>query len=291
MKKRNKYLITVFLIIILTISIFNIKEYTDNKLIKERVEYVEKTKVDKFAHISIDDTIQLFDDIKNNNYQSIFENSFLKKLKKIHDKYGTKFSLFVFYKYDNKTIENSPTKYKQEFIKNSSWLKFGFHAYSDKSKYETDYNKITLEFDKTMEVLENVVGKEALTSVMRLDRFVLSRNNLKSINELEKRIDGLLGADSKNRPNYFLNKESNNKLFERDYLYDNETDIFFYTTDIRIENLSFINLENEMNKYKNDKNLIVFTHEWNFNYFKLDKVCKWINEHYYRYDYPKLMEE
>ena len=80
-------------------------------------------------------------------------------------------------------------------------------------------------------------------------------------------------------------------MFERDYLYDNETDIFFYTTDIRIENLSFINLENEMNKYKNDKNLIVFTHEWNFNYFKLDKVCKWINEHYYRYDYPKLMEE
>lgn len=291
MKITKKVLLALFILIITSFTFSFIILDISNKNIEERKNIAQTSSNLKFAHVSIDDTINLFEDLKKNNYDSIFENNFLSKLRKLHNKYGTKFSLFVFYEFDNKCIEGTPTKYKDQFIENSDWLKFGFHAYSNESRYDSDYSKIKFEYNKTIDALKSIVGEESITDVLRLERFLLSNNNLNSINEDNYNIKGLLGADSFDRPDYYLDKEENKLLFTDDYYFDMDNNIFFYNTDIRIENIPYILINSELDKFKFDNNIILFTHEWNFNYQKLNKICLWLNRNYYRFDYPRIMED
>ena len=85
----------------------------------------------KFIHISVDDTIEIFRDLteNENKYDSIFDNEILKFMQKCHNLYGTKFSMYVFYNYgEGITLEQCTNKFRSEFEENSDWLKFGFHA-------------------------------------------------------------------------------------------------------------------------------------------------------------------
>jgi len=76
----------------------------------------------------------------------------------------------------------------------------------------------------------------------------------------------LFGADSSDRTNYYLSDKQNKRLQKNGYILDKEVNIPFYKTDIRLENVE------DMQEVKNvmeDKNLVVFTHEW-----KIDNEIK-----------------
>jgi len=238
MKKKIK--ITLILLTFLLFLGYNVQK---SYKIEQRKSYIESHDIHKFAHISIDDTINIFDDLKKSHYKSIFENKTLKRLKYMHDKYGAIFTMYVFYEFNGKTIENTPTQYKEEFESNSDWLKFGFHAYSDKSFYGKDKPNISDEYNKFIEEMKEIVGEKSLTGVIRLDRFELSENNLNSINKNDFKIVGLLGADTNNRKDYYLTVQENDFLFKYDYYYDYKNNIFFYNTDIRIENISLFSIK------------------------------------------------
>ena len=65
--------------------------------------------------------------------KSIFDEMFLGRLKAIHEKYGTKFTLNLFGHDDHHDyfITDFPEDYKAEFKANSDWLKMSFHAKSE----------------------------------------------------------------------------------------------------------------------------------------------------------------
>ena len=65
--------------------------------------------------------------------KSLFDQFYLKFLKKMHDEYGTKFTLNLFFRNDHDPCELSsmPDCYKGEFADNADWLKMSWHAYSE----------------------------------------------------------------------------------------------------------------------------------------------------------------
>ena len=81
----------------------------------------------------IDDCCFFLRNIAMNRPASIFDEMFLSRLKKIHEKYGSKFTLNLFYHDDHHdfSISDFPEDYKAEFIANSHWLRMSFHAYSE----------------------------------------------------------------------------------------------------------------------------------------------------------------
>ena len=85
----------------------------------------------------IDDTIFLFKDNASGKAKSIFDHFFLANLKKLHEKYQTKFLLNLFKGDQNSgfMLEEFPDCYKAEFAANSDWLRFSFHAAFDKTHY------------------------------------------------------------------------------------------------------------------------------------------------------------
>ena len=216
----------------------------------------------------------------------------MKYLKHLNSEYGCKFSLYVFENNDSFDISNCTSKYKEEFEQNSSWLKFGFHALNGNSNYNTDNVQIVEDYNLVIENLKRIVGEKSITNIFRLERFLLNEKNAKLLKDNIKDFS-LLGADTENRLDYYLNEEQNIELFKNEYYYDEDNKIEIYNTDFRLENISNKNI-NKMLSEMNDKNLIIFTHEWIFDSFrnsittkyKIEKICKYAIEHGYSFDYP-----
>ncbi len=238
------------------------------------------TNEEKIIHISIDDSIEIFDDLtKNqNNYKTIFDNSLLYKLKQLNKNYDAKFTLYCFGEINNKNLKNMTGKYIKEFEENSYWLKFGYHALSptiDSITYK--------EYDQMMSNLTKIVGKTSITNTLRLEKFLGKESFINSVNEYSKftKIKTLLGADTLFRTDYWLNNKENIKLFKDEKIVSNNINI--YNTDLRLEKV--YNIKRYINKLANDNNLIVFTHEWALddNMEKLEFICEYAKDNNYKF--------
>lgn len=183
----------------------------------------------------------------------------------MHDNYGVKVTMYIFYEFSGKSLKNTTTKFKSEFEKNNSWLKFGFHEYNNFKDYSNlNVDEFLNDYETTVKKLENIVGEKSISSCLRLEGFRLSKENAKVLSE--NGVTSLLGADTDNRKDYFLSEEENKYLLKNDFLYSLDTNLKIYNTDLRIENMNFI-LYNK--NYLQDEILVVFTHEW-----ALDKINK-----------------
>ncbi len=90
--------------------------------------------MNKKAFFFIDDVVWVFRDLTRQKPKSLFDNEFLKLLKKAHDEYGLKTQLNVFYQTDvyygndEFNLSQMTDAYKAEWESASDWLKLAFHA-------------------------------------------------------------------------------------------------------------------------------------------------------------------
>ncbi len=131
--------------------------------------------MEKIAYFFIDDVIWVFRDLAKERPASIFDNAFLKCLKKAHDDHHLTVQLNIFYRtdffYGSKefTLAEMPDCYKDEFEANSDWLKLAFHAKQEFPDYP--YVNATYEDVKNdyMDVINEVVrfaGEKCVARVL-----------------------------------------------------------------------------------------------------------------------------
>lgn len=134
--------------------------------------------------------------------------------------------------------------------------------------------------------------------MIRLQSFSATRSEIETLaNERIEPIVGLLSADDL-RSSYSLSNEDNNYLYCHDYLYDDNLQLSFYSTDLRVEFID--NVEKKIYEFSTDawKNqlnyLIVFTHEWELNEdnkSKIERLCSYANENqYFNQFFEDIME-
>lgn len=249
---------------------------------------IEEVTGNQIFSLSFDDTVFLFEDLLENNRESIFENITLSWFKELHDKYGVVISCYVYYEDGDFNLSQFPPTYRKQFEENSSWLRFGFHTING----ETDYKSgvIVEDYKKTINELERIVGSESIDNVIRLQMFQGSYKEIKKLAELDSEpIVGLLTADD-NRQSYYLSEEVNDYIYSHDTYFDRDLDITLYSTDFRTEYVDNINKKlkelSEPSWNNQTGDLVVFSHEWALsmeNKAKLEKVCKYAKDNGYRF--------
>ena len=218
----------------------------------------------KILNFSLDDFIDAFIDINNHKYSSIFENTTFLYLKQLHETYGLKVTCYVFYEKGPFKLSNCTDRYRSEFIANSSWLKFGFHQ-NDGDSFIRLTGKLLPYYNKTMRQLIRIVGLPSVDQVMRLDRFYGTFEDIKLMSQaFPIRIKGLLTSDDQRRSYYLLDR-LNLYIYSHDKMKDEDLNITFYSTDLRIELISNINekiKELKTDAWNNQRDLMcIFTHE------------------------------
>ena len=246
--------------------------------------------------LSFDDTILIFKDINNNNYDSVFQNSTLSWYKELHEKYGVVISCYCYYEDKNFNLSQITDKYKEEFQANSDWLRFGFHAINSDTNYAT--GAIDIDYQKTVRELERIVGEDSIDNVIRLQMFQGLYDEIRKLTELsEQPIVGLLTADD-SRQSYYLSKKDNIYIYNHDELYKSNMNLHFFSTDFRTEYVNNIGSKlKELNKdcWNNQTgDLVVFSHEWALNMEnkgKIEKICKYAREKGYSFIFFEDMLE
>ncbi|MDO5553863.1 MAG: hypothetical protein Q4G68_08875 [Planctomycetia bacterium] len=117
----------------------------------------------KRYRFQIDDNIFFLRDIHQKQYDSIFDCAYLAGLRKLHDKYGTKFALNCF----NSTPERDfqlammSDRYKDQWEESSDWLRLTFHAeneFPNEPYKNASSEKLAQDFDLVAEQLKRFAG-------------------------------------------------------------------------------------------------------------------------------------
>jgi hypothetical protein len=117
----------------------------------------------------IDDHIFFFNDLAKERPASLFDQFYLKFLREMHEKYGTKFTLNTFFRDDHDangfTLREMPDCYKAEWQDNADWLRLAFHAYSefpDRPYQNTNAQKLADDYDLLQAEMERIAGPESI---------------------------------------------------------------------------------------------------------------------------------
>ena len=215
----------------------------------------------KEIHFSVDDTFGCFKWLTKNkeNVNSIFDSYVLRFAKELYSQYGIKTSFYCMFTDGEFTLEEVSDQWKREFIQNKEWMKFGFHAFDDSSRYnENDETRIAYEYNLCINALNRICGKECLTNKIRLHYFSASRETVHFL--VQQGIKGLLCADD-DRGSYDLLPAQEYIMRAEGRYYSEKTQCEYIPTRVRIENISNIEQVAEEVSCLPEKKVEVFTHE------------------------------
>ena len=199
----------------------------------------------KGYRISSDDNILFLADITYNKdkYKSIFENPYLAVYKKAHDLYGAKVHLNLFYEFSGEAktffkkdrpdfdLSMMTDKFKDEWKANSDWLKLSFHAKSEKP--DAPYKNATAEevtrdcILVSREILR-FAGPEVMSPVTTIHWGEANENVVRAMREFGfKAMTGYFMHKSSAPVAYHAPYELIEHIFDRDFWYDSDNDVFF----------------------------------------------------------------
>lgn len=134
-------------------------------------------------HFAVDDNIFFLRDIAGNRYASLFDCFYLKILRDLHQKYGTRFSVNIYFaSEDGFTLPEFPDVYKSEWKDNAGWLRLAFHAYADspaRPYQDAPAAKLLSDYDRVAEQIHRFAGAEVFAPPTNLHWSMATPEGLK----------------------------------------------------------------------------------------------------------------
>ena len=114
---------------------------------------------------AVDDNAYFLRDIWQKEYDSLFDCFYLAMWRDLHEKYGTKVVLNIYYTTgDEFDLTKFPDRYRSQWRDNAHWLKLAFHAHADQPPtpyIDSPPEEVIADFDKVGEQIHRFAGEEA----------------------------------------------------------------------------------------------------------------------------------
>jgi len=251
---------------------------------------------------SIDDNSFFLRDITQKNYASLFDCFYLKGLRELHDKYGARFVLNIYYTTgDGFELAQFPDRYKSEWQDNADWLRLAFHAYANEPTRPYQYaapTQLIADLDKVAEQIIRFAGEKAYSPPTVIHWGMTQPSALKPLFDRGVRVlsgyfrqvNGIWDV------NYLLDDARSEYLSRHDALMDFSSGIVFSKVDIVCNSTPVEHVVPTLAPLAADPNqaevMDLFTHEqyfWPFysNYLsdhfkRLDVAIRWVTESGYK---------
>lgn len=209
-------------------------------LVEENGGYRETIKVFRLKNyankyrFSFDDNILFLKDISENSnrYKSIFENPYLACLKKVHDTYGTKIHLNIYYQTDGFNLSQMTAKFKNEWKANAGWLGLSFHALQDDPDMpyiHSGYDEVRKDCLLVQEQIRRFAGEEVMGPETTLHWGEATVDGCKALKDCRyKVLAGYFNVDDDQGPvSYYLTVDQRRHIKKRFIWRDNSHGIIF----------------------------------------------------------------
>lgn len=166
---------------------------------------------------TVDDNIRFFRDLTEKSYGSIFEHPYLAMYKRLHDEFGLKIQLNLFYRLDAFDLSMMTDKYYSEWESNSDWLKLSFHSdFENVRPYEfSEYGEVYSDCKKVNDQIVRFASPKALAKTTTIHYCVATEDGLKAM--ADNKVLGLLGLfgnKEKPRTSYGIGEENARSIRE-----------------------------------------------------------------------------
>ena len=206
------------------------------------VIYWLKNVVNKYR-LSLDDNIWFLKDINANagKYKSIFENPYLGMLKEVHDTFGTKIHLNLFYQTDGFNLSQMTDKYKSEWKDNAGWLRLSFHAlqeFPDRPYLTAGYDQVKHDCILVKDQIRRFAGEELMGPVTTLHWGAANADGCRALKDQGyKALAGYFNAEGPDTVSYYLNDEKRLHVNDRFIWKDNREEMILSRMAIVINTL------------------------------------------------------
>jgi hypothetical protein len=241
-----------------------LNEYSNRLIVRDENTGEEETaivyRLKHFAggyRLSIDDNIWFLRDIHQHTdiYRSIFENPYLAFLRSVHEKYGTKVHINLFYQTDNFHLGQLTDVFREEWQAQSDWLRLSFHAlqeFPDMPYRVAGYDVVKRDCALVMGEIERWAGKELMGSVTTLHWGESTVEGSRALRDAGYR--GQLGYfnvdDDLPAVSYYLTTEQRRHVKQRFVWKDNKEDIVFIRSSIVIDKTALPDIRPHLDSYK-----------------------------------------
>ncbi len=269
---------------------------------EDRVRVVWDRYSEPRYRFSIDDNSFFLRDIAQKHYASLFDCFYLKMLRDLHQKYGVKFTVNIYYTTgDDFKLPQFPDRYKGQWRDNADWMKLAFHAYADKPDrpyQDVPPEELIADLDLVAAEIQRFAGEEAYAPPTVI-HFAMTRHT--AFKPLFSRgVRALSGYFSTSPGVYDINYRwdalRSEYVYRHDAWKDFESGIVFSRVDIVCNSVPNDRIVGTLEPLARDANtaeiMDLFTHEqyfWPFyrNYIpdhpqRLDTAIRWVTEHGYK---------
>ncbi|MBN8856353.1 MAG: hypothetical protein BGO55_17715 [Sphingobacteriales bacterium 50-39] len=207
--------------------------------------------------LSIDDNIWFLRDIHQHAgvYRSIFDNPYLAFLRAVHEKYGTKVHINLFYQTDNFNLAQLSDAFREEWKAQSDWIRLSFHAlgeFPDMPYRTAGYEEVKKDCELVMGEIGRWAGKELMGPVTTVHWGEAAVEGARAVRDAGYK--GLLGYfnvdDDLPAVSYYLTTEQRRHIKQRFVWKDNKEDIVFIRSSIVIDKTALGDIRPYLDGYK-----------------------------------------
>ena len=142
---------------------------------------------------TIDDNVRFFKELTYGDYKSLFDHPYLALWRRLHQKYGLKVQLNLFYECDEFDLSMMTDRYRKEWRQNAHWLKLSFHSKRENVKpYEhSDYQEVFEDCKSVQDQIMRFATEASLAKTTTVHYCLATAEGVKALQD--NGVNGLLG--------------------------------------------------------------------------------------------------
>ena len=207
--------------------------------------------------------------------QSLFEHPYLAMYRRLHEAFGLKVQLNLFYKMENFDLSQVTDAYYSEWQSNSSWLKLSFHSEFENVKpyAGSDYNEVYEDCKRVNEQIKRFASPTALADTTTIHYCVLTESGVKAMEDNGVRgLLGLFGGNQSPRTSYGIEEINAARIRNGEIL--------------KIDNISYASIDIVLNRFSSEEILAQLA-----QMRQRDSIRVMIHEQYFYQDYQRYQPE
>ena len=164
---------------------------------------------------TIDDNIRFLKEIAALRPQSLFDHPYTAMLRRLHDRFGLKIQLNLFYQLGDFTLADMTAGYAEEFAANADWLKLSFHSREENpSPYEhSGYAEVYGDAEAVHREILRFASPASLAATTTVHYCRTTQDGVRALSDLGVRgLLGLFGTDAEPRISYSLDDSIGAKI-------------------------------------------------------------------------------
>ncbi len=259
--------------------------------------------------LSVDDNIWWLAELTKNPKESLFDHPYLALYRRMHEKYGAKVRLNLFYRvdacdearYGTFDLSQMTDRYRAEFIENSDWLHLAFHSFKESPAHpyrEASAEQVLDDWKRVEKEIIRFAGEETLERVTTLHFGACSPEGIRALGENGIcMLMGYIDLDRRGNPSvsYNLSAERVEQTKRYGFWRDPEDGMMYGKIDVVMNSHSPEKIVQILEKQKAEHPLRGFVeimiheqyfHKDYFNYepdyeARIAAGCRWCLEHGY----------